>query len=211
MDKNGKLVLSILMDQEPAPPTPNVIGTFAMGLAGHNKYTENQPFLDHVVAKLEIPRHLMDRSDASLQFAYQRYKAYVQATARLSEYIRDGKWEGRRPSAAEVAEIFILKTMMFTNYKKGFGQVEDYPEMVKWLDQAEDAGSDLEVWGYEKGAYVFKDLFQFLENGGPFVEMDINSGKGKRKAEERKKGKGKAKDERGETKRARKSSHASKS
>jgi len=155
--------------------------------------------MDHLVSQLGIPPHLTDRSHNSLQFAYQRYKAYVEANARLSQLIKDGQWEGRRPTAAELAEVFISKTMMFTNYRKAFAHIGDHVEMVNWLDQAENAGSDLEVWGYEKGAYVFKDLFAFLENGGPFVRVD--SGKGKRKAEERKKRKGKekAKDEKGES------------
>jgi hypothetical protein len=32
--------------------------------------------------------------------------------------------------------------------------------------------SDVEVWGYEQGIYLFKDLEQFLERGGPAASAD---------------------------------------
>jgi len=64
------LVNQTLQDQE-STPSMSVASTSAMGIAVHNKYIQNQPFLNCIVAKLGIPHHLTDQSNNSLRFAYQ--------------------------------------------------------------------------------------------------------------------------------------------
>jgi hypothetical protein len=158
-------------------------------------------FRDDLLHRLEIPVELLDRNDKGLRFAYQKYKAHQQAVQRLEEMVANGTWEGKRPVATDLIEIFISKT-------KWFSQISQYPQMVLWLEQDENSPSDLEVWGIQKDQYSFPDLHAFLDNGGP-KEVEVSGSKGKGKAsvvgEKKKIVKRKAKDEENQTKKGRKS------
>jgi hypothetical protein len=77
--------------------------------------------------------------------------------------------------------------------------------MVAWLEDADDAPSDVEVWKVEKGLYGFADLDMWLKNDGKGLELNELKGKKGRKEKERSltkettgkvshKGKGKEKD-----------------
>ena len=81
--------------------------------------------------------------------------------------------------------------------------------MVMWLDQKEEAPSDLEVWGVQKTHYFFSDLQIFLDNRGSLMVEPSTpvKGKGKAKVVEggKKDGKRKAKDEGTQKKKQKKS------
>ena len=162
-------------------------------------------FQDDLLYCLQIPVELLDCNDKGLCFAYQKYKAHQQAVQRLEEMVANGTWEGKRPSATDLIEIFISKTKWFSNYRHGFSQISQYPQMVLWLEQDGDSPSDLEVWGIQKDQYSFPDLHAFLDNGGP-QEVEVK-GKGKVSVvgEKKKVVKRKAKDEGNQTKKGRKS------
>jgi len=70
-----------------------------------------------LLQRLEIPLHLTDCSDKSLCFAYQKFKAHQDATRKLEQMVANGTWEGKRPSATDLIEIFISKTKFFANYR----------------------------------------------------------------------------------------------
>jgi hypothetical protein len=158
--------------------------------------------------QLDIPAHLTDRTDISLHHSYQKYKAYEDASTKLASMVADKLWLGRKPSSAELIEVFIAKTRFWTNYKPAFSRMAEYPEMEMWLNGDAGAGSDVEVWGYQKGQYFFPDLISYVKNGGPLVAKTEDLGKGKGKAkevEEKEKMKRKAKDEGNQQKKQRRS------
>lgn len=67
-------------------------------------------FREELTRKLDIPAHLTDHTDISLHHSYQKYKAYEDASTKLASMVTDKLWLGRRPSSAELIEVFIAKT-----------------------------------------------------------------------------------------------------
>ncbi|KAF8226977.1 hypothetical protein L208DRAFT_1497175, partial [Tricholoma matsutake] len=53
--------------------------------------------------------------------------------------------------------------------------------MVSWLERRKDAPSNIELWGYEKVAYNFKDLFAFFDGKAEEVGKSGGKSKGKMK------------------------------
>jgi hypothetical protein len=145
------------------------------------------------MTRLDIPFNLADRKDGSLHFAYQKYKAFLQAMQTLAELSSSGEWEGKKPSVTDLIEIFQSKSMWHLHHSEAFSRVSDYPEMVSWLEKKKDAPSNVEVWGYEKALYNFKDLFAHLDSKLKEEGKSRHKGKAKAKA----KTKAKAKDESG--------------
>ena len=133
------------------------------------------PLKDQLMTLLGISAHLSACNDHNIRFAYEKYKGYLQASQTLSKM---DSWPGKKPCATDLIEVFILKSMWFSHYKPAFSKVADYLEMVKWLEDSDDKGTDLDVWGVEKGSYSLMDLHKFVNNGGTLVEK---KGKGKKK------------------------------
>jgi len=135
-----------------------------------------------LMTHLNIPLKLADRMDGSLHFAYQGYKAFLEANTTLALLCASGEWVGKKPSVTDMIEIFQSKSMWHSHHAKAFSKVADYPEMVSWLDKEKDAPSNIAVWGFEKSVCHFKDLFAFLalkeKEGGKLG----SKGKGKMKA-----------------------------
>jgi hypothetical protein len=135
------------------------------------------PFKEQLMTLLGIPLHLSNRSDRNLCVIYETYKAHLQASQTLRRMVSEGTWPGKKPSATDLIELFTSKSMWFSHYKPALSKVSDYPEMVKWLENSDEKGSDLEVWGVEKGSYYLVDLRKFVDNG-TLAERKV---KGKRK------------------------------
>jgi hypothetical protein len=72
-----------------------------------------------------------------------------------------------------VYECFISKSTWFLYYRKNFLNITKYPDMVLWLEQDPGTPSNVDLWGFEKAAYHFKDLTEYLEHAG-------RKGKGKK-------------------------------
>ncbi|KAF8231620.1 hypothetical protein L208DRAFT_1276121 [Tricholoma matsutake] len=134
---------------------------------------------------LDIPSHLSDCSQCSLCHSYAKYKAFLAAVP-----ILDKKWKDhellyeRKPTQEQIIEMMQSKTFWYDYICKYFSCVSAYPEMVLWLEDAEDAPSDLEIWKVEKGQYGFADLDAWLRNDGNGLMLD-----GLRKEKKSKKGK----------------------
>ena len=126
--------------------------------------TALSPFKRDLMTRLDIPLALADRTDGSLHIGYQKYKAFLQASKTLATLCNAGQWQGKRPSATDLIEIFQSKSMWHAHHAKAFSRVSGYPEMVLWLEKDKDAPSDVGLWGYEKSTYNFKDLFAYLED-----------------------------------------------
>jgi hypothetical protein len=152
-------------------------------------------FREQIIRVLEIPGHLTTRTDATLQVAYARWKAHAEADLKLSEMWTAGTWEGAKPSAAQLAEVFISKSNWFQFYCPAFSKISKFPIMIDWLEDAPDAETSVDVWGFHKNRYGFKDLIEYVKRGGPLEEEEVEyeeeeekpkKSKGKRKAKEEK-------------------------
>ena len=129
------------------------------------------------MAALDIPPHLAVRvGDVSLQLAYQKYKAYLDAQRNLDAKSVSGTWIGKKPTNTDLVELFVGKSMFYKYYKRGFGNINNFPLMMEWLEGGEGAPSDLDVWGVERSSYTFGDLFEYFEEN-----QDGKVKKGKKK------------------------------
>jgi hypothetical protein len=115
-----------------------------------------------LVTALSIPVHLTNSSTPGLCAAYLRWKGYQEAHARLDRMVADGSWKGPQPTLGEIACCFVKHSTWHQNYKPNFKSISDYPDMVRWLDQTDDAPTDMELWGYAKDRYGFDDLRKYF-------------------------------------------------
>ena len=165
------------------------------------------PFRMELATHLGVPAHLVGPGDVSLRVAYQKYCAYLMACQTLDQMHADKSWMGKKPGKTELVEIFVSKSFVHSHYKRLFSKVVEYPDMVEWLECKGEQGSDVEVWGVDKGVYVYKDLEIWLDNGGTLeieekaLKKEGKGGKrGDKKDKESKKNKKKEKKEKKEKK-----------
>ena len=140
-----------------------------------------------------------------MHLSYAKYKAFLAALPVLDKKWKDGELPyDHKPTQEHVIETMQSKTFWYTYIRKYFPCVSEYGDMVAWLEGGEDASSDIEVWGVEKGQYGFGDLDLYLKRGGvglvseEELERKKKSTKGKEKASKegsgsRHKGNGKVK------------------
>ena len=148
--------------------------------AGRSSSVDTSSYSNELMAYLSIPSVLADRSQRSLRHSYAKYKAFLTAIP-----ILDKKWENgelpypRKPTSEQVIETMQSKTFWYQYIRKFFPRVSEYPDMVAWLENTEDAPFDVEVWGVEKAQYGFVDLDMWLRNEGKGLVLEGKSRKGK--------------------------------
>jgi hypothetical protein len=144
------------------PAKTSVLGKSSAKLAGDD--------LDAKVAartewasRLSVLPHLTEQVSAILvQVAYQCWKAFHTAAANLNKMIQDGSWEGRVPGHTELVKIFVSKTAWHKNYHPAFSKVQDYPSLLEWLEQGDDAPAGWRVFGVQKDKYTFQDVLDYI-------------------------------------------------
>jgi hypothetical protein len=164
-------------------------------LASHSTSGDTSSYYEELRQYLDIPSFLAERSERSLHFSYQKYKTFLITVKTLNEKWKDGvlSYE-RKPSQEHIIKTMQLKTFWYDYIHKYFTKVGEHPDMVAWLENNDDAPSDIEVWGVEKKSYSFGDLDQYLKSGGVGLsKMKKEKSKGKEKARSSKKGKEKKK------------------
>lgn len=135
-----------------------------------------------LMVHLDIPSALADRSQRSLRHSYAKYKAFLAAIPVLEMKWGNGELPyQRKPTGEQVIETMQSKTFWYDYIRKYFPRVSEYSEMVAWLENADDASSDLDVWGVEKAQYGFVDLALWLKNEGKGLVLEGKSRKGKGK------------------------------
>jgi hypothetical protein len=127
-----------------------------------------------------VNNQLTDTTNKSLCYAYSKYKAIVAAIQCYNEIISEGRWpeQYQKVTVTEIQQIFVSKSVWHVQYIPCFQDISRHEEMVEWL---EDSGSRNEenVWGFEKVAYHFSDLKEWLK--------ERKKGKGKQKLWKQKK------------------------
>ena len=150
-------------------------------------------FRDQLINLLHIPIYLTNRAPADLRTSYQKYLAFLIASTTLDKMCAAKTWPGKKPSVTDLIECFIPKMFWHDYYKPSFTKLSSYPTMVSWLEGGDDVPSNVEAWGVEKSAYVFKDLIEFIGSGGVLKVDTVKNVGSKRKAgdeaSEEKKGK----------------------
>jgi hypothetical protein len=154
--------------------------------AEHSPSIDTSSYSTELMVHLDIPSHLADRSQRSLRHSYAKYKAFLAAIPILEKKWKDRELPyERKPTQEQVIETMQSKTFWYDYIRKYFPRVSAYPEMVAWLEDAEDALSDVEVWKVEKGLYGFADLDMWLKNDGQGLELDELKRKKGQKEKER--------------------------
>jgi len=119
---------------------------------------------NQIVTFLKIPVTLTVRPKiADICISYAKYQAIVKAQANIQEMVAKGTWTLKRLTSDKLVEVFVSKTVWHAHYQKLFPRIKAFPLLVKWLENAEDAPSTFDLFGFEKGVVLFKDLKDFLE------------------------------------------------
>jgi hypothetical protein len=138
---------------------------------------------------LGIDHELSDRGKKGLAWYYKKYKAHGAAVQLMDQMHAQGTWPlPKKPSNAELVEIFLSKSYWHSHVAKGFANISRYPEMVQWLEREDtDHPSDLDVWHVQRSDYGFRELAVWIANGGTLdndVKTKLKKGKGKEEEEE---------------------------
>jgi hypothetical protein len=130
-----------------------------------------------IAAILEISASIVARpAIVDLQLAYAKYLAYFKARATISTMSAAGTWTLKNPSADELVEVFVSKSVWHRNYKL-FARAKEFPLLIQWLEGGENGPTDMEIFGYAHATYTFPDLRNYFANADTV-------GKGKRKADD---------------------------
>ena len=154
--------------------------------------------------KLDFDRSLMiEDSSGGIRFYYKRYLAVLAATLKFNELQKAGKWDAPFiPTIIDFAQIVTSRTMWYSNYRN-FEKVSRYPQMIDWLNETENAVSDIELWGFECETYQWAHFDRFLKRDGKPLgdsedeseeeKVQVKKKKTHKKVDAKDKGKAKAK------------------
>ena len=144
---------------------------------------------------LKISPQLMNQEGkVPLTLAYERYKACNKAMQDFNRMKAAKTWPSTcpEPTATDIIEIFISKSMWHQYYVALFSHISKYPDMVEWLEDGEDRPSDVDVWGLQKTSYTFSDLKKWLNEQKSSLAADVEEQMDKKeKGKEKKKERGK--------------------
>ena len=177
VDRNSHLK-SIVQSTHSIPPSTRPQSPVAA--SGSNTTAHITKDTDEILIQLGISTLLADRSNRSLQMAYQKYKAYLEATNTYERMLADKSWTGARLTSENLINLFISKSFFHSHYKTYLAKVSNHQLLVDWLvNEPDEWPSNIEVWGVEKPSYNWQDLKEYLED-----KEKKKRRKGKRKAVE---------------------------
>ena len=147
---------------------------------------------------------MTEDTSGGIRFYYKRYLAVLAATLKFNELQKAGKWDAPFiPTILDFAQIVTSKTMWYSNYRN-FEKVSRYPQMIDWLNETEDAVSDVELWGFECETYQWAHFDRFLKRDGKPLgdsedeseeeKVQVKKKKTHKKVDAKDKGKAKAKE-----------------
>jgi hypothetical protein len=162
-------------------------------------FNKMSPIQKLLITSLAISPHLYDRTPkakVNITLAYTKYLAVLDTFASVSKMVASGTWprKTKTPTNDDMIEIFMSKSAWFQNHSKIFPMVIRSDPIKKWLQHADDAPTDFEVWGYQKQTF---DVLYSILDALPLPESPT-------KTKEKEKGKGKERDREGEREPAKK-------
>ena len=128
----------------------------------------------------------------TLQFIYRRYCTVNDIHCEVDQKVKDRTWKGSLITKTDITNLFVAKTTWHNLYHTQMPAAEKYDDMLAWLTDAEDAPSDIDLWGVAKDHYTLKDLDLWLKEkagkkgkaalkGKAKAEVGEGTGKGKEK------------------------------
>ena len=160
------------------PTQSNELITSNVRSGGRTRPSANNPLRDTLIAMLNIAESLTDRPKGAvdIRLAWGKFEAIQTALALYYHMKKDNTWTQPPVSADDIVELFVSKTVYHRNYRKLFPQVQKFPVLKAWLEGADNAPLDSDVWDNVKGVYTFADLQKNLEGlarafGGSFEAL----------------------------------------
>jgi hypothetical protein len=112
--------------------------------------------------------------------------SYHAACKVIDTLTAEGKWPVslKKPSPTELVDVYVSRSYWYSHISKMFSDISRYPQMVAWLERGDSNDpSDYDVWHQFKTVYTFKELKDWIQNGGT---LDLNAKKKLEKGKERK-------------------------
>jgi hypothetical protein len=100
--------------------------------------------------------------------AYAKYLGFLSAQAEMHRMISDGSWTLGKVNSDTLIEVFVSKSVWHAHYSKLFPHVKRFPNLLKWLENGDDAPSSVDIFGVVKAGYSFKDLRVILAHYDAF-------------------------------------------
>ena len=129
-----------------------------------------------------------------MQLTYEQWKAYHTLNASVNEAVLDGTL-AVKPKSEDIKEVFASKSTFYKAYIVGFTPVNEHPQLLKWLDQADDAPSGDDLFGVSKSLYTFSDLSRYY--AGVKAKQGKRVQKGDQAKQEKRMRKGDSEEEKG--------------
>lgn len=151
-------------------------------------FNKMSPIQKLIITSLAISPHLYDctpKAKVNITLAYTKYLAVLDTFTSVSKMIAGGTWprKTKTPTNDDMIEIFMSRSTWFQNHSKIFPMVIRSDPIKKWLQHADDAPTDFEVWGYQKQTF---DILYSILDALPLVESPTKAkGKGKEKEKDR--------------------------
>lgn len=161
--------LLIQESTEAKPSALSVIGVPDSNIDDDETGYKTSPAYRALLAeRLGIPDHVTVRlRHVPLPHAYLRYKEFNIAHNKLKTMITNGTWTGKPPLKRDLMEVFARKSSFYKDNIAVFKQVYQYPDLVQWLEEDEDALTGTELFGVAKQSYTFRDVRDYLERTKP--------------------------------------------
>ena len=125
-----------------------------------------------LITALDIDPDLCDdeAGDKGLLHSYSKWKAIKAAYSKMQSMA----WNGPKPTYGTIISLFVSTSMFYSHYKY-FNDAVRHPEMLEWLEGAQNGPSDVDIWGREKGRYTFSDLMKWVKKAGDGSDSDSSS------------------------------------
>ena len=123
----------------------------------------------------ELARYGEHTTSKGLAWNYKKFLSYQAAFKKVDSLHAEGKWPDslKRPSPTELVDIYMSHSFWYSHVFKSFGNISHHPLMVEWLEHGDgDEPSDYDVWHLVKPVYTFKELGDWLKNGGT-LDLDV--------------------------------------
>ena len=136
------------------------------------------PMQNILIETFDVPAHLTHRDKvADLRVAYSKYLAIQDMAERVTQMELAGTWTHKKPTLEDIVRVYMSRSGYFNCPKQHFPRVHLIPEMKRWLENAKDGPSDVDVWGDNKPSYQILDLHD--PSGSKKKEKKVTKGKKK--------------------------------
>jgi hypothetical protein len=141
------------------------------------------PMQKILIETFDVPAHLTHRDKvADLRVAYSKYLAIQDMAERVTQMELGGTWTHKKPTLEDIVKVYMSRSGYFNRPKQHFPRVHMVPEMKRWLENAKDGPSDVDVWGDNKPSYkILEEILDLHDPSGSKKKKEKKVTKGKKK------------------------------